>query len=57
MKILKQLFCNHIWRKRHKCTVLCEHWLGRHEYWDCVKCGKEQYASSNSVKSIDYTTP
>lgn len=54
MKKLKQLFCKHLWEKRHKCDMLCEHWGGRNEYWDCVKCKKTQYASSNSVTNIQY---
>lgn len=54
IKLVKQLFCEHLWEKRHKCDYLCEHWGGRAEEWDCIHCGKEQYASSNSIKNIHY---
>lgn len=51
---IAQRFCHHLYEKRHKCDMLCEHWGGRHEYWDCVRCGKVIYASSNSVRNIYY---
>ena len=58
IKYLRQLFCSeHAWKKRHKCDMLCEHWGGRHEYWDCMKCGKEIYASSNGLQNIVYQPP
>lgn len=54
MQLLKQSLCEHLWKKRHECTILCEHWLGRSEYWDCVKCKKQIVASSNELQNITY---